>query len=100
MSAYVGFRLNWTFKIYADHVPTLLAVILGMDGVYSYRNDAWYSICSPDITDIDLDLAWSALVHPEYALIGQARFATLVETKQHQYVSTIHLCKYSAAQLH
>ena len=59
--------------------------ILGIDGVYSYRNDAWYDICSPgERNDLSLAQAWVEIVDPEYMPIGQARFALLAETKQHQ----------------
>lgn len=55
-----------------------------MDGVYSYRNDAWYSILTPDDRDIALDEAWGALIDEEYVSVGQAYFEALAVTKQHQ----------------
>jgi hypothetical protein len=57
-----------------------------MEGIYSYRNDAWYTILSPGHRDIALDEAWDALIDDEYIPIGQARFELLATTKQHQYV--------------
>jgi PAS domain-containing protein len=59
--------------------------IIGNDGVYTYRNDAWYSILKPANPDIDLGDAWSALIDDEYAPLGQRKFDALRETKQHQY---------------
>jgi hypothetical protein len=55
-----------------------------MDGVYSYRNKAWYDILSPANPNIDLDDAWGALVDDEHAPVGQAKFQALMETKEHQ----------------
>jgi len=59
--------------------------IVDMAGVYSYRNEAWYHILSPDDREIKLEEAWGALIDDEYVGLGQAKFAALVETKQHQY---------------
>lgn len=55
-----------------------------MDGVFSYRNEAWYSILCPDNPDIDLDEAWSALIDDEYIDSGQAMFEALAATKEPQ----------------
>jgi PAS domain-containing protein len=60
--------------------------ILDMEGVYSYRNDAWFNILNPPERTIELDAAWDTLIDAEYVSRGQARFDALVETKQHQYV--------------
>lgn len=60
--------------------------ILGLDGVYSYRNPAWFNICDPDHDEFDLDKAWEEIVDDEYSPVGQAKFAELVATKQLQYV--------------
>jgi PAS domain-containing protein len=61
--------------------------ILDMEGVYSYRNDAWFNILNPPERTINLDAAWDTLIDDEYVPQGQARFDALVETKQHQYVN-------------
>ncbi|KAJ4321254.1 hypothetical protein N0V94_002993 [Neodidymelliopsis sp. IMI 364377] len=58
--------------------------VINMEGVYTYRNDAWYTILNPDDRDLDLEDAWGALVDDEYIAAGQDRFGTLMETKQHQ----------------
>lgn len=57
-----------------------------MDGVYSYRNQAWYNIlCSgADELDIELQQAWSELVDDEYIEAGQAKFEALAATKEPQ----------------
>lgn len=60
--------------------------VLNMDGVYSYRNEAWYSIlCSnAEKIDIELEQAWDALVDDEYIDRGQAMFEQLAITKEPQ----------------
>ncbi|KAF1947022.1 hypothetical protein EJ02DRAFT_392786 [Clathrospora elynae] len=58
--------------------------IIGIGGVYSYRNKGWYDILVPDDRDIELGDAWDALIDDEYVPIGQAKFAALDATKQHQ----------------
>ncbi|KAF2128014.1 hypothetical protein P153DRAFT_319207 [Dothidotthia symphoricarpi CBS 119687] len=58
--------------------------LIDMNGVYSYRNDAWYTILDPDTSNLGLGEAWGALIDDEYASMGQAKFEKLVETKQHQ----------------
>ena len=60
--------------------------IVGLDGVYSYRNEAWWRILYPDHQhhDIDLPDAWVALIDHDYILPGQHKFTTLIETKEHQ----------------
>ncbi|KAF2828192.1 hypothetical protein CC86DRAFT_465931 [Ophiobolus disseminans] len=58
--------------------------ILDMEGVYSFRNDAWYSILSPQDRDLKLGAAWNALIDDDYIDMGQSKFEALVATKQHQ----------------
>jgi PAS domain-containing protein len=65
--------------------------ILDMDGTYSYRNDAWFSMLNPPEKAINLDVAWDTLIDDEYIPIGQARFTALAETKQHQYVENFRI---------
>lgn len=76
-------RNVWKFKRFAERADIGIFII-GKDGVYSYRNDAWYSILAPHYRDIVLDDAWEALIDDEYVQTGQAKFAALMETKQHQ----------------
>jgi hypothetical protein len=57
-----------------------------MEGVYSYRNQAWFDILAPKDQDIELSEAWDELIDDEYQAMGQAKFETLIQTKQHQYV--------------
>jgi PAS domain-containing protein len=76
-------RNVWKFQRFAERADIGIFII-GMDGVYSYRNDAWYSILEPDDRDIGLADAWGALIDDEYAPMGQAKFTALLETKQHQ----------------
>ncbi|KAH4000151.1 hypothetical protein HBI81_052540 [Parastagonospora nodorum] len=58
--------------------------ILDMDGVYSYRNQAWFDILAPKTRDIELSDAWDALIDEQHVPLGQAKFEALMETKQHQ----------------
>lgn len=60
--------------------------IVGLDGVYSYRNEAWWKILDPDrqYADIELNEAWGALIDDEYIEIGQEKFKKVIETKKHQ----------------
>lgn len=55
-----------------------------MEGVYSYRNEAWYDILSPDDRNIALDEAWGALIAEDYIEVGQAKFEALAVTREPQ----------------
>lgn len=55
-----------------------------MEGVFSYRNEAWYSICVPDDRELSLDQAWATLIDEEYIAAGQAYFEALAVTKTYQ----------------
>jgi PAS domain-containing protein len=79
---------DWThskFQRFAER-SDIGIFILDMEGIYSYRNDAWYTILSPDDRQIPLSEAWTALIDDEYIPEGQAKFEALAVTKQHQYV--------------
>lgn len=81
-------RNNSKFKRFAERSDIGIFIIRHPDGVYTYRNDAWYSILDPDIDrNIGLDEAWSVLIDDEYVSVGQARFKKLLEAKKHQYVT-------------
>lgn len=71
------------FQHFADRADIGI-FILDMDGVYSYRNQAWFDILAPKDREINLDEAWGALIDDEYVMLGQAKFEALMETKQHQ----------------
>lgn len=71
------------FQRFAERADIAIFII-GIDGVYSYRNDAWFTILNPDDRDIQLEDAWGALIDEEYVDIGQLKFEELVRTKQHQ----------------
>ncbi|KAF2625562.1 aerobic respiration control sensor protein-like protein arcB [Macroventuria anomochaeta] len=58
--------------------------IVNMEGIFSYQNEAWYDILSPDDRDIALDEAWRELVDEEYIPLGQAKFEALAVTKEPQ----------------
>lgn len=75
------------FQYFADRADIGI-FILDMDGVYSYRNQAWFDILAPKDRDINLDEAWGALIDDDYIDLGQAKFEALMETKQHQYIDT------------
>lgn len=64
--------------------------IVGLDGVYSYRNKAWYEICKQDIKGQgagDVDDAWNEIVEDKYAEFGREQFALVVKDKSHQYTT-------------
>lgn len=71
------------FQRFAD-VADIGIFILDMEGVYSYRNNAWFDILDPDDRDIRLGAAWNALIDDDFIQLGQDKFAALVATKQHQ----------------
>lgn len=58
--------------------------IVGADGVYSYRNPAWYDILAPKDREIVLSNAWNELIDDDYISAGQETFARLMEEKTHQ----------------
>ncbi|KAH7383344.1 hypothetical protein BKA66DRAFT_492648 [Pyrenochaeta sp. MPI-SDFR-AT-0127] len=76
-------RNHTKFQRFAERADIGIFII-DMKGIYTYRNAAWYNILNPDNRDIELSEAWGALIDDEYVEIGQARFAKLIETKQHQ----------------
>ncbi|KAH6866299.1 hypothetical protein BKA58DRAFT_387752 [Alternaria rosae] len=71
------------FKRFAERADVGIFLI-GMDGVYSYRNEAWFEMLGPVDPAVDLADAWSMLIDDDFVEIGQAKFKELVETKQHQ----------------
>lgn len=74
------------FQRFAERSDVGIFIIRQSDGVYLYRNEAWFGILDPSIDrNIDLGDAWGALIDDEYVPVGQASFAALSKTKQHQY---------------
>jgi PAS domain-containing protein len=71
------------FKRFAERADIGIFII-GMDGVYSYRNEAWYDILSPEDRNLSLGDAWGTLVDGEQIPMGKSRFAECIETKTHQ----------------
>ena len=71
------------FRRFAERADVGIFLI-GMDGVYSYRNEAWYEMLSPSNRDIDLADAWAEIIDEDFVDVGQAKFKALVETKEHQ----------------
>jgi PAS domain-containing protein len=78
-------RSEMKFQRFAERADIGI-FILDIDGIYLYRNQAWFDILAPKVVDIDLSQAWDALIDDEYVPLGQAKFQALMETKQHQYV--------------
>jgi PAS domain-containing protein len=76
-------RHSFRFKRFIERVDVGVFII-GMDGVYKYRNEAWYNILKPADPNIVLQDAWAALIDDEYVAFGQRKFEALAETKQHQ----------------
>ncbi|KAI8940858.1 hypothetical protein NX059_002119 [Plenodomus lindquistii] len=58
--------------------------IIDANGHYTYRNDAWFSMCGADAPNLELGAAWGLIVDDEYHDVGQARFAALARDKTHQ----------------
>jgi PAS domain-containing protein len=76
-------RNSLKFQRFAERADIGIFII-GMDGVYSYRNDAWYGIFQPKDREVELGDAWEELIDDEYRPIGQAKFGLLMEEKRHQ----------------
>jgi PAS domain-containing protein len=76
-------RSELKFQRFAERADIGIYII-NRDGVFQYRNDAWYNILAPADHDLDLNQAWDDLVDDEYIALGRARFAKLRETKSHQ----------------
>lgn len=71
------------FRRFAERADVGIFLI-DMDGVYSYRNDAWYEMLSPRNRDVDLAGAWAEVIDDEFIEIGQSKFRKLMETREHQ----------------
>ena len=71
------------FKRFAERADVGIFLI-GLDGVYSYRNQAWFDILGTVEEDIGLDEAWNLLIAEDHRELGQNKFKELLETKQHQ----------------
>ncbi|KAI2487400.1 BaeS Signal transduction histidine kinase [Pyrenophora tritici-repentis] len=71
------------FKRFAERADVGIFLI-GMDGIYSYRNEAWYNILGTVAQDVGLEEAWTLLIDEEYHELGRRKFKELKETKQHQ----------------
>ena len=71
------------FKRFAERADVGIFLI-GLDGVYSYRNKAWFDILGTVEEDISLNEAWDLLIAEDCREMGQNKFKELLETKQHQ----------------
>ncbi|KAL6160096.1 hypothetical protein ACJQWK_09571 [Exserohilum turcicum] len=71
------------FKRFAERADVGIFLI-GIDGIYSYRNEAWYEMLAPKDRDIELHDAWTEIVDDEYIEMGQAKYRQLIEFKEHQ----------------
>ncbi|KAF2714322.1 hypothetical protein K504DRAFT_394618, partial [Pleomassaria siparia CBS 279.74] len=76
-------RNSWKFVRFAEFIDIGIFIV-GTDGIYSYRNDAWFSILGTGDRTITIGNAWNKLIHDDYVPIGQARFEKLIETKENQ----------------
>jgi PAS domain-containing protein len=76
-------RNELKFRRFAERADIGIYII-NMDGVYQYRNDAWYTILAPRNHELVLEQAWEDLIDDEYIPIGRARFDELREMKSHQ----------------
>jgi PAS domain-containing protein len=77
-------RSMFKFQRFAERADIAIFII-NMDGSYSYRNDAWYSMFGP--AELDLGAGWEAIVDDQYVSAGKAKFEQLIKTGQHQYVN-------------
>ncbi|ENI02496.1 hypothetical protein COCC4DRAFT_63420 [Bipolaris maydis ATCC 48331] len=71
------------FKRFAERADVGIFLV-DMDGVYSYRNEAWFEMLNPKNHDIGLEEAWAEIVDDDFADLGRAKFRKLIETKEHQ----------------
>ncbi|KAF2664424.1 aerobic respiration control sensor protein-like protein arcB [Microthyrium microscopicum] len=76
-------RSSLKFKRFAEGADIGIFIV-GLDGLATYRNEAWYNIFQPDNREVNLDDGWDMLIDEEYAEKGRARFAELMEKKNHQ----------------
>lgn len=78
-------RNIFKFQRFAERSDVGIFIVRQSDGVYTYRNEAWFTILGPSIDrNIVLGDAWGALIDDEYVMTGQAKFKALMDTKQHQ----------------
>lgn len=77
-------RNSLKFQRFAERADIGIFII-GRDGVYSYRNAAWYGIFEPKDRDIELGDAWEELIDDDYAAVGKIKFQKLMKEKVHQY---------------
>jgi PAS domain-containing protein len=78
-------RTSLKFQRFAERADIGIS-ISDLDGVFSYRNPAWYDIFQPKERNLDLGGAWAELIDDEYAQIGQEKFKAIIEEKSHQCV--------------
>jgi PAS domain-containing protein len=78
-------RTSLKFQRFAERADIGIS-ISDLDGVFSYRNPAWFDIFQPKNRDLDLGGAWVDLIDDEYAKSGQEKFKALIEEKSHQCV--------------
>ncbi|EUC38034.1 hypothetical protein COCCADRAFT_83786 [Bipolaris zeicola 26-R-13] len=71
------------FRRFAERADVGIFLV-DMDGVYSYRNDAWFEMLSPKSRDVSLEEAWDEIVDEDFLPLGHAKFKKLMETKEHQ----------------
>ncbi|KAL1595914.1 hypothetical protein SLS60_009604 [Paraconiothyrium brasiliense] len=78
-------RSAMKFQRFAERADVGIFIV-GLDGIYSYRNDAWWRTLDPDYNyrDVGLTEAWGALIDEEYIQAGKEKFEALIATKQHQ----------------
>ncbi|USP75763.1 hypothetical protein yc1106_03037 [Curvularia clavata] len=72
------------FRRFAERADVGIFLI-DMDGVYSYRNEAWYEMLSPRNRDVDLAGAWGEIIDDDFIELGQAKFRALMDTKEHHH---------------
>jgi PAS domain-containing protein len=76
-------RNSMKFRRFAERADVGIFII-GLDGVYSYRNDAWYGIFQPKNPDMELGEVFEELIDDEYVPIGRMKIDLMMEGKQHQ----------------
>jgi PAS domain-containing protein len=78
-------RSAMKFQRFAERADVGIFIV-SLDGIYSYRNDAWWRILDPEhqYRDVELNEAWELLIDEAFVQPGQEKFRALMETKEHQ----------------
>ncbi|KAJ4983602.1 hsp90-like protein [Stagonosporopsis vannaccii] len=80
-----AYRGHSKFQRFAERSSIGIFIIdMSQNGIYSYRNEAWFSICGTDDRRLALDDVWDSLVDDEHISFGKSKFEALEVTKEAQ----------------